>query len=228
MRKIFILILLSSFALFSYAQNLFTSENRDVSVWEGDYYPLVFHFPIDRYQLMHNYSSNKATFDALDKILANDKTIANIDTIEIIGACSPIASEEYNQKLALNRCMSLRSYLLEQHSQVAEKFPIKMNIIGIDHRGYSILKQQKSQLSEKEIWDKLQYTAVRLKMKDDSYIIPVSDEPKTVVPNNNIVTVRDTIYLKCDTVYVKDTMIIRQEIEQNNRSEEQRLNSSHT
>ena len=205
MRKIFILFLLLVFALSSYAQSLLTSENRNVSIWENDYYPLVFHFPIDRYRLMRDYSSNKATFDALDKILTNSKTVEGIETIEIIGACSPIASEEYNQKLALNRCLSLRAYLFEQHSQVVGKLPIKMNIIGIDHRGYSVLKREKPQLSEKETWDKLQYTAVRFKMKDDSYIIPVSD---------NMITVRDTVYLKCDTIYVKDTMIIRQEFEQ--------------
>ena len=214
MRKIFISTLLSCFAFyFLHAQNLLTSENRDVSVWEDNFFPSVFYFPIDQYKLMHDYSSNKITFDALDEILTNNKTVENIDTIEIIGACSPVASEEYNRKLAINRCLSLHTYLLERYPQLTERFPMKMNIIGIDHRGYNVLKKRQPQLTEKETWDKLQYVAVRLKMKDNSYIVPSSN--KHQVDINNI-TARDTIYLKCDTVYIKDTMIIRQEIEQNN------------
>ena len=165
---------------------------------------------------MPDYSSNKITFDALDKILTTGKIVENIKTIEIIGACSPVASEEYNRKLAINRCFSLHPYLFERYPQLTKKLQLEMNVIGIDYRGYNILKKQEPQLSEKEIWNKLQYTAVRLIMEDGSYIIPVSDEPKIVVSNNNRTTARDTIYLKCDTVYVKDTMIIRQEIEQNN------------
>ena len=187
----------------------FIIEYRDVSLWEDDFSPSVFYFPINQYTLTRDYSSNKTTFDLLDEILANSETIENISTIEIIGACSPIAGEEHNRILAINRCSALHSYLQEQHPLVAERFPIKMNIIGIDHRGYNILKKQEPQLSEKEIWDKLQYVAIRLEMKDGDYIIPTSDEPKVVDSGNNITAVPDTIFIKGDTVYIKEYITIK-------------------
>ena len=183
------------------AQNLIPTENREVSVWQGNFFPSVFYFPIDRYLLMRNYSSNKIMFDALDEMLTDSQIVENIHTIEIIGACSPIASEEYNHKLALNRCLSLRSYLRDNHLSIVERLPIQMNIIGIDHLGYSILKQQQPPLTEKEIWDKLQYTAIRLKMKDDSYIIPGVDKPKDEPELIVDYAANDTVFLK-DTLYV--------------------------
>lgn len=186
--------------------------NRDISVWKGDYYPSVFYFPIDRHLLMRDYRNNAIMLNALDELAISKQVAASLDTIEIIGACSPIGGEEYNLKLALSRCMALRSYLRWMHLPFAESFPIKFNIIGVDKLGYSILKEQSPSLTEKQIWDRLQYAAIRLKMKDGSYIIPGSENQKIPpVIEEPLQNLRDTVFLKCDTVYIMTTQYIRAE-----------------
>ena len=189
----------------------FKVENPEISIWQSDYYPmgyypLVLYFPIDKHLLRRDYRNNNMMLMALDEMLASDQIIENIDTIEILGACSPIASPEYNHKLSYNRCLTLRSYIESEHPKIAEKFPIQMNYIGIDYLGYSILSKKKKSLSKKEKWDMLQYAAVRLKMKDGSYIIPTSNRMKPGIQmedKQNIAT-DNTFYLKPDTIYIRD------------------------
>ncbi|MDR2804700.1 MAG: DUF3575 domain-containing protein [Dysgonamonadaceae bacterium] len=196
--------------------------NRNASVWKGNYYPSVFYFPIDKHLLLREYRNNNIMLDALDELIRTKQVTDNLEAIEIIGACSPVGSEEHNLRLALSRCMALRSYLRWKHLQFAESFPIKFNIIGVDRLGYSILKNQRRTLPEKEIWNMLQYAAIRLKMKDGSYIIPGSDKPKEffsspspqetnpVVKNRQDVTQPcDTVFIEPDTVVIKTTEVIR-------------------
>lgn len=188
--------------------DVFVNVNRDISVWKGDYFPSVFYFPIDKHLLVRDYRHNGMLLSELDEFATSKQIAAALDTIEIIGACSPVGSEGYNLKLALSRCMALRSYLRKTHLQFAERFPIKFNIIGIDSLGYTILKEQRPLLTEKQVWDRLQYAAVRLKMKDGSYIIPGSDNqsPSNIIPP--VQNMRDTVYLKCDTVYIMTTQYV--------------------
>jgi hypothetical protein len=181
--------------------------NRNTTVWRGEHFPSVYFFPIDRDQLNRDYRNNFIMLEALDEALANDRLLANIDTLEIIGAGSPIASEEYNRRLALSRCHALRSYILSKRPDIDGVIPFHLNVIGIDHLGYSTLTQHSPALTEKEKWDMLQYAAVRLKMKDGSYIIPGSDRPKTPVAaatkdTNVYVYLRDTVYL----TYIMDCL----------------------
>ncbi|MDR1527425.1 MAG: DUF3575 domain-containing protein [Dysgonamonadaceae bacterium] len=202
-----------SYVPYAYSNTIITSynevsvnDNRDISVWKGNYFPSVFYFPISKHLLLRDYRDNNIMLTALDELITTRQVVEALDTIEIIGACSPVGSEEYNLQLALSRCMALRSYLRWKHLAFAERFPIQFNIIGVDRLGYHILKNQKPVLSEKQIWDMLQYAAIRFKMKDGSYIIPGSDKYKpSITPARSIEpevnNVRDTVFLKCDTVY---------------------------
>ena len=175
------------------------SVNRDISVWKNVDFPSVFYFPIDRHLLIRNYSNNAFMFDSLDELVQSKQILDELDTIEIIGACSPVGSEFYNLELALNRCKALRSYLQRTYPELVKSFPIKFRIIGIDNLGYSVLKKVKPPLTQKQMWNKLQYAAICLKMKDGSCIMPVAEDPKTIITET--VFVRDTIYLK-DTTYI--------------------------
>ena len=222
----FFYISLLTFACFSLqAQNHYPSsqpyslpesfmiENPEISVWQSDYYPadyypLVLYFPIDKYLLKHDYHNNGMMLAALDEMLASDHIIENIDTIEILGACSPVGSPQYNHKLSYNRCLSLRSYLYREHPQIVEKFPVQMNYIGIDYLGYSILSKKKKRLSEKEKWNMLQYAAIRLKMKDGSYITPGKHNLKPNIQPEANIAINNTGCLKPDTVYVRDTIVV--------------------
>ncbi|WP_163223327.1 DUF3575 domain-containing protein [Bacteroides sp. 214] len=189
--------------------------NRHISVWKGDNFPSAFYFPTGKHELMRHYYDNNIMFNAVDELLKSPYIVEALDSIEIIGACSPVGSEEYNIKLAQNRCLSLQSYLQQAHTQLAEEFPIKLNIIGIDKFGYDMLKTQKPPFTEKQIRDRLQYAAIRLKMKDGSYIIPGSDKQKTFFKANQLpsptitetqhATMRDTVFLKSDTMYITTT-----------------------
>ena len=186
--------------------------NREISVWKGDYYPSVFYFPIDKYLLIRDYRSNAIMLNALDELVSSRQLIEDVESIEIIGACSPIGSEEYNLQLALSRCMALRSYLRWKHLAFAESVPIKFSIIGVDRLGYNILKAQRPPLSEKQIGDRLQYAAIRLQMKDGSSIIPGSNRPKGIFEANTEISskpvepmynLRDTVF-----VYLRDTLYL--------------------
>ena len=192
----------------------FAIEDHEISAWQSDYcpldyYPLVLYFPIDEYQLKRNYRGNITTFMALDEMLTSDQIIENIDTIEILGACSPTGSPKYNHKLSYNRCLSLQSHLQREYPEVAKKHPIQLNYIGIDYLGYDILSKKKTHLSEKEKWDMLQYVAIRLKMNDGSYIIPGRRnlEPE-VEEEEQQASLGKIVYLKPDTVYIRDTIVI--------------------
>ena len=193
-----------------HAQGIPVDINRNNSVWEGNYYPSVFYFPINKHLLIRYYRNNAIMLDALDALVESKQVCEALETIEIIGACSPTGSEEHNMKLALSRCMALRSYLRWKHLQFAESFPIKFNIIGIDRLGYQILKKQKPPLTEKQIWDELQYAAIRLKMKDGSYIIPGADKPKEFSDSGAEISSKtgEPVYNTPDTVIVlqKDTI----------------------
>jgi hypothetical protein len=200
-----------------------TIDNRDVSIWQNVHFPSVCYFPIDKHLLLRDYRNNAVMLTALDELATNPQIVENLDTIEIIGACSPVGSNEYNIQLALSRCTALRSYLQWKNKLLVDSLPIKFIIIGEDRLGYQILKEQKTGLSEKQIWDLLQYATIRLKMKDGAYIIPGADKPKELAsllpsemePDNpalNAVeapynTMRDTVFLKCDTVYIYATSV---------------------
>ena len=190
------------------------AKNQDISVWQSDYcpidyYPLVMYFPINVYQLKRDYSNNISTLMALDEMLNSDNIIENIDTIEILGACSPTGSATYNHKLSYNRCLSLQSFLFREYPEIAKKFPIQLNYIGIDYLGYDILSKKETQLSEKEKWGLLQYVAIRLKMNDGTYIIPGKSEQKRERQvQQPIATICDTVYLQPDIVYIRDTVVV--------------------
>jgi hypothetical protein len=139
--------------------------------------PKVYYFPIDRYVLMPGYRTNRVMLDALDSLMRDPLVINNTDTIEIFGACSPIASEEYNRILALRRANALLGYLREHFPDAMDKISISIQVIGIDHEGYYALKFGRYDLTEKQIWDLLQYASVRFKMKDGTTIPASTGSP---------------------------------------------------
>jgi hypothetical protein len=139
--------------------------------------PKVYYFPIDRHLLMRDYRSNAMMLEALDSLLRDPRVTLSIDTIEIFGACSPVASEEYNRRLALRRAQALKAYICWKHPDVSEAHPVAMRALGIDHEGYRALKQSGRPLTEKQIWDLLQYATVRLLMRDGTHIHAGSESP---------------------------------------------------
>jgi hypothetical protein len=110
--------------------------NRDISVWKGNYFPSVYYFPLDKHLLKRDYRSNSVMLDALDELAQTPSVALNVDTIEIMGACSPTGGEDYNVRLAISRCMALRSYLRWKHRSFAESYPIKVSVVGVDWVGY--------------------------------------------------------------------------------------------
>jgi hypothetical protein len=130
------------------------------------------YFPFDRADLLRDYASNRAMLSALDSLLHLPAVVSGIDTIQITAGCSPAGSEDYNKRLAARRAMAMRTYLRRKHLAVAEKYPLQIFPVGIDRAGYKALKNSGRRLTEKQIWNLLQYATVRLKMQDGSYIHP--------------------------------------------------------
>lgn len=180
----------------------------------GAYLPKVYYFPIDRHLLMRDYCTNSSMLDALDSLMCDKRVTANIDTIIIYGACSPVGSEVYNYQLAMRRAQAMRTYLRWKHLDVAGRLPIKMHSLGIDHAGYRALKSSGLKLTERQIWNLLQYTSIRLRMKDGSYIHPGAESPMQAIVEENRVEVikqmiRDTVHVYVsDTVYTRNVVYI--------------------
>jgi hypothetical protein len=101
----------------------------------------------------------------------------------------------------------MRSYLRWKHLEVAERFPIRMNVVGIDHVGFDLLNRKNPPLTPTERRDMLQYAAIRLKMKDGSYIVPDPAGPRYITAPPEIV--RDTVYVEREPVIVRDTVFIQ-------------------
>lgn len=183
-----------------------SAKRQPVSVWQGNRFPSVLYFPIDKHKILRYYLSNNVMLGTLDELASSPHTVASIDTIEIIAACSPIGSRDYNYRLATRRCNALRAYLDENHPDLLANTPVEYNIIGIDSLGYKILKQKEPTLTQKQLWDNLQYVAIRFKMRDGSAITPGMDMPEEkkavgeVIPQ--IIVRVDTLRI-IDTIYVK-------------------------
>ncbi|WP_459952311.1 DUF3575 domain-containing protein [Dysgonomonas termitidis] len=81
--------------------------------------------------------------------------------------------------------------------------------MGIDHEGYKALQQSGRGLSEKQMWNLLQYVSVRLKMKDGSYIHRGNASPlKSLLEGYRpALPVRDTVYIYTEKL-VRDTVYI--------------------
>lgn len=175
------------------------------SVWQGNNYPSVLYFPIDKHTLMRYYLSNNIMLSALDEFVSSPSIVSQIDTIEIIAACSPIASKEYNYRLATRRCNALRSYLNENHPHLLQHTPVEYNIIGIDSLGYKILKEKEPTLTQKQLWDNLQYVAIRMKMRDGTSVMPSVDQP---VEKKAVGEVIPQIIERVDTIIITDTVYV--------------------
>jgi hypothetical protein len=175
--------------------------------------PKVFYFPIDGHLLMRDYRTNSGMLDALDSLMRDSRVTADIDTIMLYGACSPVGSEEYNDRLAGRRAQAMHSYLMWKHPEVTQAHPVKVYSLGIDHAGYRALKGSGMKLTGQQIWNLLQYTSVRLRMKDGSFIHPGAESPMQAIVENQPEMVRqmvrDTVFVHLsDTVYTRNTVYV--------------------
>ncbi|MDR1882333.1 MAG: DUF3575 domain-containing protein [Prevotella sp.] len=177
----------------------------------------VCYFPFDSADLLRDYADNRDMLGTLDSLLRTEEIVAGIDTIQIIAGCSPEGSEEYNLDLALQRARAIHAYLRWQHRAVAERYPLDIKPAGIDWQGYDALKNSGRNLSEKQMWDLLQYASVRLKMKDGSYIPGGDGSPLKRLAEDGLASLpalsgrvhRDTVYIYRDRlVSVHDTVYI--------------------
>ena len=166
---------------------------------------------MDGHLLIRDYRTNSNMLDALDSLMRDRRVTDNIDTILIFGACSPVGSKQYNDGLALRRAQAMRTYLRWKHLGVAAVHPIKLYSLGVDRAGYRALKQSGMTLTERQIWYLLQYTSVRLRMKDGSYIHPGAESPMQAIVENRPETirqmVRDTVFIHAsDTFHTRDVV----------------------
>jgi hypothetical protein len=151
--------------------------------------------------LLRDHSTNKVMLDALEELLRDPQVTGNIDTIEISGACSPVGSDEYNRALALQRAEAIKTYLRWRFLPVVENIPFKLEAIGIDYEGYNALKADEQQLTEKQIWDLLQYASVRLRLKDG-----------TTIPSSQGSPIREIIETEVAETEVVETEIAETEV----------------
>ncbi|MDR1344284.1 MAG: DUF3575 domain-containing protein [Tannerellaceae bacterium] len=163
---------------------------------------------------MRDYRTNSGMLDALDSLMRDPRITDHIDTIKIYGACSPVGSEKYNDRLALRRAQAMRGYLVWKYPAVANAHPIKIYSLGIDHAGYRALKGSGMKLTEKQLWNLLQYTSVRLHMTDGSYIHPGAESPMQAIVENQPEMIkqmsRDTVFVHLsDTVYTRNTIYVQ-------------------
>lgn len=178
----------------------------------------VYYFPFGRSDLLRDFRGNRPMLDTLDSLLRIEQVVAGIDTIQIIAGCSPVGSRMYNLNLARRRAQSLWVYLRWQHRAVAERYPVEIMPLGIDWEGYDALRQSGRNLTEKQMWDLLQYVSVRLKMKDGSYIPKGNGSPLKSLAEDSLTSLpslpagvyRDTVYIYRDirdTVYMEKGIV---------------------
>jgi hypothetical protein len=112
---------------------------------------------------------------ALDSLLEIPSVVTSLDTIQIGSCSSPVGSRQVNRNLLRGRSGALHRYLKRNHPVVAESIPVRILRGRIDTAGYRALRS--GGLSERQAWNLLQYTTVRLKMRDGSYIHPGAAAP---------------------------------------------------
>ncbi|MDR0560416.1 MAG: DUF3575 domain-containing protein [Prevotellaceae bacterium] len=206
----------------------------------------LFYFPINRTELLYDYSNNAAMLAALDALLADTTINSQIDTVYVIGAASPKGSHSYNERLAKGRTAALKEYITSCPN--IEESRIVCNAIGVDWVGFRslvasdqdipnrhiLLELLIQHLSEdrllyhltykmdiemldylvERIYSKLQYTSVRVLLKDGRMIPETSspfEEPETKVEKiiHDTVVVHDTVcIIKKDTVPEKKFAIL--------------------
>jgi hypothetical protein len=97
--------------------------------------PVLYYFPIDRAELLHDYENNALMLDALDRLLDNPAVYPHIASIRITAAASPIAPTAYNRHLSERRAKALQDYIQRKHPRV-NKNTTYLYSMGIDWEGF--------------------------------------------------------------------------------------------
>ncbi len=97
--------------------------------------PKIYYFSIDKTLLARDFSTNGRMLDGLDALLRDPEVWPRIDSVIITAAASPIASQQHNARLAIDRAEQLASYIRWKHTQV-DRTCISTFPMGIDWDGF--------------------------------------------------------------------------------------------
>jgi hypothetical protein len=105
---------------------------------DDSYGPKLYYFVIDRAQLLREHGANAAMLDALDALLNDRSVSANIDSIFVTGAVSPVGSRAHNDKLSRERAEAVKTYIIRKHPKI-DRSRISTSAAGIDWEGFRAL-----------------------------------------------------------------------------------------
>ena len=116
----------SSFA--KEVSDLYSGKNQ-VSVVKNNYWEsesgcsgsakaLMLYFRVNSFLLERDYKDNAKTLAVLNQIFSDRELFENMDYITISAAASPEGDAENNEKLAMNRALAIKSYIMWKHPYV--------------------------------------------------------------------------------------------------------------
>lgn len=97
--------------------------------------PKIYYFPIDRMRLLRDFRTNRIMLESLDVLLSNKRISANIDSILITAAASPVGNVRENDSLSIGRAYSLKRYISWGHPSI-DRNRIYTRPVGIDWDGF--------------------------------------------------------------------------------------------
>jgi hypothetical protein len=127
---------------------VFTDGSAKTELTNPLFAPKVFSFPIGLSSLYRDYRGNQVVFNSLDSLLALPAIYAEIDSLLITAAASPIGGESLNDTLSLRRAGAVRQYLLSKHPD----FPasrLSTTAVGIDWEGFEALLKSDENVPDK-------------------------------------------------------------------------------
>lgn len=132
-----VLLLVSGGTLFAQQKPIKTTQEKQVAgnVLEevSAKGPKIYYFPIDRMRLLRDFQTNRIMLESLDVLLSNKKILANIDSIIITSAASPVGNVRENDSLSIGRALSLKRYISWEHPIDRDKiytYPVGIDWIG--------------------------------------------------------------------------------------------------
>lgn len=83
--------------------------------------PLVLHFRFDRSLVDYGYKENARTLSVFDELFSDTATTSLIDSITIVACSSPDGDRIYNSRLAYQRAVAVKGYLVWKYPHFDQK-----------------------------------------------------------------------------------------------------------
>lgn len=99
---------------------------------------LLINFRVNSWVLDTEFKQNAAALEKMNRTISAIVAANSMNKIIIVAGASPEGSEAFNERVAYNRALEIRKYILTKHPEINRNI-IETHSLGADWRGFRIL-----------------------------------------------------------------------------------------